>query len=37
MLVRPGGLLGAPLALPGFLSRKSHPAAVIAAERTRHA
>lgn len=37
MLVRPTGVLGAPITLPGFLRRKSAGAAVLPAERTRHA
>jgi branched-chain amino acid transport system permease protein len=39
MLVRPGGLLGAPLRLPAFLCRKNKTAscAVMPAERARHA
>ena len=39
MLVRPGGMLGAPLSLPAFFSRKpvKGAALVASAERTRHA
>lgn len=37
MLVRPGGLLGAPLTLSAWLRRKPDPVPVMSAERTRHA
>ncbi len=36
MLVRPGGVLGAPLRLPAFLRRSGH-ATVLSSERARHA
>jgi branched-chain amino acid transport system permease protein len=37
MLVRPGGVLGAPLTLTAFLRRKPQGATFMSAERTRHA